>query len=183
MYISPEVLEDIRAGNDIVNLISSYIMLNRRGNSYVGPCPFHNDSTPSFSVSPDKQLYYCFGCGATGNVISFVMAKENLDFVSAAKFLADRANIIIPETSFDPQMKQKQKLKEDIFAMNTIAARFFYNNLNSHFGQAAKEYLQGREVTGKSQKKFGLGYSLNDRGALFKHLSDKGFDLKTIKES
>ncbi len=122
MYYSEDLIEEVRLRNDIVDVISGYVRLQKKGNSYFGLCPFHNEKSPSFSVSPDKQMYYCFGCGAGGNVFTFIMQYENYTFPEAMKFLADRAGIELPSQEMTAQMRQEQDLKTQILELNKQAA-------------------------------------------------------------
>ena len=140
MRYSDDIIEEIRFGNDIVELINNYTQLKQRGSSYVGLCPFHKESTPSFSVSPDKQLYHCFGCGASGTVFNFVMDIENYDFLDALKFLADRINYTLPEPNgnFDNAILQK---KQDLYNIHKIVAKKFYENLLTPEADIANTYV------------------------------------------
>ena len=124
MYYPRELIEEIRLQNDIVDVINGYVPLKQKGGSYFGLCPFHNENTPSFSVSADKQLYYCFGCGASGNVISFIMQAENCDFTEAVQRLADRAHIKLPEPELSEEVKQEESLKDFFDEENFISFNF-----------------------------------------------------------
>ena len=180
MYYSTDVLEEIRIGNDIVDIVSSYVALKQKGNNYFGVCPFHNEKTPSFSVSADKQIFYCFGCGATGNVYSFIMQMENHNFVDAVKYLADRINYELPIENFSEEAKKNTELKSKLFEINNSAARFFYDNLISNEGSIPQKYLENRKIGLKVQRKYGLGYSKNKRDDLLSHLMSLGFELELI---
>lgn len=182
-YYSEDVIDDIRSGNDIVDVVGEYVKLRRSGSSYVGLCPFHNEKTPSFHVHQDGQYYHCFGCGAGGNVIGFIMECENLSFADALKFLADRINYTLPEVSFSKNAQQKKELKQKLYDIHKIAARFYYDCLMSSDGKNAVEYLDKRDVTLGARRKFGLGYSPIARGALYNRLKEKGFDDDTIIKS
>src|SRR5699024_6985050 len=131
MYYPDELIEEIRTRNDIVDVISGYVRLQKKGSSYFGLCPFHNEKSPSFSVSRQKQMYYCFGCGAGGNVYTFLMEYENFSFVEAVKFLADRAGIELPEAEYSKEAKAKADLKTSILEVNKTAAKYFYAQLKS----------------------------------------------------
>ena len=120
MYYSDEVVEEVRSRNDIVDVISGYVKLQRKGSSYFGLCPFHNEKSPSFSVSPGKQMYYCFGCGAGGDVFTFIMEYENYSFPEALKMLADRAGITLPEQDYSEEAKQKRDLKSAVLELSLI---------------------------------------------------------------
>lgn len=178
MRYSEDIIEDIRFGNDIVELISSYTPLKQQGSSYVGLCPFHKESTPSFSVSPDKQLYHCFGCGASGTVFNFIMDIENYDFVDALKFLAERINYTLPEkdTYSDKDINEKQVLYE----IHKMVARKFYENFLSQNGKIARDYLKNRQITKQASTRFGLGYSLPKSDDIYSFLRDKGYNDEII---
>ena len=118
MRYSDDIIEEVRMKNDIVDVVSQYVKLNKRGSTYFGLCPFHNEKTPSFSVTPAKQMYYCFGCGAGGNVFTFLMEYENFSFMEAVKFLADRAGIALPEAEYSKEAKQRADLKASILEIN-----------------------------------------------------------------
>ncbi|MBE6012316.1 MAG: DNA primase [Lachnospiraceae bacterium] len=183
MYYPQELIEQIRLENDIVDVVSQYLALNKKGNSYFGLCPFHNESTPSFSVSPDKQLYYCFGCGASGNVISFIMAKENYDFQTALKFLADRAHITLPEQGDVYLASKNEALKSELYEIHKHAARYYYDCLKSDSGEAARSYLDKRSIYPKTRIKFGLGYSPEKWDGLYEFLLGQGYDIDLLLKS
>ena len=126
MYYPDDVIEEVRTRNDIVDVISQYVNLKKKGANYFGLCPFHNEKSPSFSVSPGKQMYYCFGCGAGGNVITFVMEYENYSFVEAVKMLADRVGITLPEVEYSKEAKAAADLKNTLLEINRLAANYFY---------------------------------------------------------
>lgn len=182
MRYSDDIIEEIRFGNDIVELINGYTQLKQRGSSYVGLCPFHKESTPSFSVSPDKQLYHCFGCGASGTVFNFVMDIENYDFVDALKFLADRINYTLPEpnSAFDNTVLQK---KQDLYHIHKIVAKKFYENLLMPQADIANAYLDKRNLTKNTRIKFGLGYSLLKKDDIYNFLKQKGYSDDIILET
>jgi len=183
MMYPREVIEDVRIGNDIVGLASQYVTLRQRGGSYVGLCPFHREKTPSFTVSPDKQLYYCFGCGASGNVISFAMQIENYDFTDALRFLADRIRYALPEKELSPEYLRQIKLKEDVYEINRTAAKFFYERLNSPVGAGAAAYLDGRGVGKRARVAFGLGYCPEDKNELGDHLASAGVNKNSLSRA
>lgn len=167
-YYSDDIIAEVAAANDIVDLVSGYVRLKRSGSGYMGCCPFHREKTPSFHVSADKQLYHCFGCGAGGSVIQFVMNAEGLDFAEAIKFLAQRGGVALPENGVaDSSAHQK---KQRMYDINRIAARFFREKLLEKGGTAAQNYLIGRGLTGKTVAAFGLGYSPPEWDSLLKHL-------------
>lgn len=183
-YIPEELIEEIRLSNDIVDVVSEYVKLERKGKYLFGLCPFHNEKTPSFSVTPAMQIFNCFGCNRGGNVIHFIMNIENLDFVEAVKLLADRAGIQLPnEKDGKNKDNEKVKLVHQILEINKTAARYFYENVISSSGTNAIEYLKNRNVLRESIKKFGLGYSSPDKDALYKYLLNKGYSKKLIAES
>ena len=144
MRYSDDLIEEIRSRNDIVDVISGYVKLQRKGSSYFGLCPFHNEKSPSFSVSPGKQMYYCFGCGAGGNVITFIMEYENYTFMEAIKMLADRAGIKLPELDYSKEAKEQADKKSLLLKINKDAAGYFYYQLRRDCGKYAHQYLTGR---------------------------------------
>lgn len=181
-FYPDELIEDVRLNNDIVDVISEYVRLEKKGKDFFGLCPFHKEKTPSFSVVPAKQIFYCFGCGKGGNVIHFIMNAENLDYIEAVKYLADRAKIQLPEGNSQEDI-EKVKLKQEIVKINTEAARFFFNELNQEQNSKARNYLNNRALNEKTVRKFGIGYSSEAWDALYKYLINKGFDEKTILKS
>ena len=183
MYYPDEVIEEVRSRNDIVDVISSYVKLKRQGNSYFGLCPFHNEKSPSFSVSPGKQMYYCFGCGAGGNVMTFVMQYENYSFQEAMQMLAERAGITLPEQEYTPEQKKQRDLKSQILQLNKEAAAFYYYQLRSPSGTMGMDYLRGRELTDDTMKSFGLGYAGKYSDQLYKYLKQKGYGDELLAKS
>jgi len=183
MYYSDNIIEDIRMGNDIVDVIGSYVQLKQKGNSYFGLCPFHKEHTPSFSVSPDEQLYHCFGCNASGNVYSFIMQMENYDFIDSIKFLADRINYALPEEGAFGTVNKNNQIKADIYEIHKKAARFYYSILNSDEGKRAVDYLDSRKVSLSVRKKYGLGFSSFNRNSLSDFLIKEGYDVETLVKS
>lgn len=178
-----EVIEEISSGNDIVDVVSSYVPLKQKGSNYFGLCPFHNEKSPSFCVTPDKQIFHCFGCGAGGNVITFIMQIENHDFLDALRFLADRIHYTLPETGDSEDLHKKALLKEVLTDIHKKAARFFYETLKSEEGAAAATYLNIREIQPKIRTKFGLGYASARRDVLFRFLQKQGYELSHISQS
>lgn len=179
MIYSSEIIEEVRAANEIVALISSYLPLKQKGSSYFGLCPFHSEKSPSFSVSPERQIYHCFGCGSCGNVFTFIMQMENYNFGEAIRFLAERVNYTLPEYNSDVS-NQKVQYRNKLIKIHVEAARFFYHNLsNSKF---ALEYLISRNITKSSIKKFGLGYAEGAK-SLYKHLSSLGYSKSDLISS
>lgn len=183
MHYPREVIDEIRLGNDIVDVIGNYVKLTKRGSSYVGLCPFHKEKTPSFSVNSDNQFYHCFGCGAGGNVISFIMEYEGYNFVDAVKFLADRINYSLPEIQYSDEMNKKRELKQKLYDIHKTAARFYYDMLMSDSGKAAVQYLDKRQITIPIRKKFGMGYSPIAKGALYNKLKEEGYSDELIFKS
>lgn len=183
MYYSDDIVEEVRARNDIVDVISGYVKLQRRGSSYFGLCPFHNEKSPSFSVSPAKQMYYCFGCGAGGNVFTFIMEYENYTFPEALKLLADRAGITLPEAEYSEEAKKQRDLKSAVLEVNKMAAKYFYYQLRSPQGEKALAYLKGRELSDETIHKFGLGYAGPYSDELYRYLKQKGISESLMKES
>ena len=183
MYYSDELIEEIRTRNDIVDVISGYVRLQKKGSSYFGLCPFHNEKSPSFSVSRQKQMYYCFGCGAGGNVFTFLMQYENFSFVEALKFLADRAGISLPEEEYSKEAKAKADLRSAILEVNKVAAKYFYIQLKSERGKTAYTYLKDRGLSDETITAFGLGYSNKFSDDLYKYLRQKGYSEDLIRQS
>ncbi len=182
MYFSEEVLADVRMGNDIVDVIGEYVKLKKSGANYFGLCPFHNEKTPSFSVSPEKQIYRCFGCGAGGNVFRFIEQKENLTFPETVEYLAKRINYTLPENNSKADA-YKREIKQQLWDIHKAAARFYYECLNADMGAEARAYLDKRGVQPNIRKKFGLGYSPDEWNRLNDHLLELGFDQEMILKS
>lgn len=183
MRYRPDIIEQVRNETDIVQLISSYLPLKQKGSSFFGLCPFHHEHTPSFSVSPDKQLYYCFGCGAAGNVFSFLMQMEHCEFAEALQILAERANITLPAQEQTKEEREAESFKERLYLLHKVAGRFYYDVLQSEEGLAARKYLEERRVSLPIQRKFGLGFSPKGRSALLQHLKKEGFTKREMVES
>lgn len=165
-------LQELKDRSDMTEIASSYVNLKRRGRNMVGLCPFHGEKTPSFNIYPENGSFYCFGCGVGGDVITFIMKIENLDYIDAVKFLAQRAGMTMPEDTFDDSMSN---LRKRIFEANREAARFFYKNLYSEAGREGLEYFHGRALTDKTIRHFGLGYADSNRYSLCGHLKTLGF--------
>ena len=182
MYAS-EVIDEVVSRSDIVYIISGYIKLKKNGSSYVGLCPFHNEKSPSFSVSPGKQLYHCFGCGVGGNVITFVMEYENYTFLEAVKYLADKAGMQLPETSYSEEEKKNRDLKAKLLEINKIAATYYYHQLKAENGKIGLSYLQKRGLSDTTINRFGLGYAGQTGNALYQYLKSKGYDDALLKET
>ena len=183
MYYPEELIEEIRVKNDIVSVISGYVRMQKKGSNYFGLCPFHNEKSPSFSVSPGKQMYYCFGCGAGGNVITFVMEYENLTFQESVKMLADRAGVNLPELEYNEEARQKESRRAKLLEINKEAAKYYYYMLRSPRGRTGYQYLAGRQLSEETMKKFGLGYADGAGSDLTAYLRSKGFADELINES
>ena len=175
MYFSEDLIEEVRQKNDIVDVISGYVKLQKKGSSYFGLCPFHNEKSPSFSVSRGKQMYYCFGCGAGGNVFTFIMEYENYSFVEAFKMLAERAGVDIPEVEYSKEAKERADLKATLLEINKLAAKYFYAQLKTEQGKLAHTYLTGRGLSEETITAFGLGYSNKYSDDLYRYLKTKGY--------
>lgn len=183
MYYSDELIEDIRMKNDILDVVSGYVKLQKKGSSYFGLCPFHNEKSPSFSVTPSKQMYYCFGCGAGGNVYTFVMQYENYDFVEAVKMLAERAGVELPEESNDAESRRASDLRKTLLEINKKAAYFYFYKLKQEDGKTGYRYLSGRQLSDETIKKFGLGYAGKYRDELYRYLKKEGYEDNVLRES
>ena len=183
MYYSDDLIEEIRMKNDIVDVISGYVRLQKKGSSYFGLCPFHNEKSPSFSVSPGKQMYYCFGCGAGGNVFTFIMEYENFTFMEAVKYLADRAGIKLPEQEYSREARAAADLKTVLLEVNKKAASFYYYQLRQESGKQAYGYLKDRALSDETMKAFGLGYSSKYSDSLYRYLKEKGYSDQILKEA
>lgn len=183
MYYPEELVEEIRLKNDIVDVVSGYVKLQKKGSNHWGCCPFHNEKTPSFSVNGPKQMYHCFGCGVSGNVYTFVMKYENYTFPEAVKFLADRAGVALPEIEETEEMKKRAGKRARLLEVNKEAAKFFYYQLRNPSGKIGYEYLKKRELSDETMHKFGLGYSGKSGATLVQYLRQKGFEDALIKEA
>ena len=183
MRYSDDIIEEVRMKNDIVDVISQYVKLTRKGSSYFGLCPFHNEKTPSFSVTPSKQMYYCFGCGNGGNVFTFIMEYENFTFGEALKFLADRAGVTLPQIEYSKEAKEKAERKAVLLEINKQAAQYFYYQLRRQGGAAAMKYLTDRGLGEETIKKFGLGYSDKYSDDLYRYLKSKNYSDELLRES
>ncbi len=173
-------LDELISRNDIVDVVSSYVALTRKGSYYFGLCPFHNEKTGSFSVSPDKQIYHCFGCKHGGSVISFMMEIENLSYPDAVRFLAKRANMEVPEDNTDKETAQRRKR---LLALNRDAAHWFYANLSTPEGAAVAAYLEKRKISRKTAVSFGLGASLDSWDSLIHAMIQKGYSKSELLET
>ncbi len=183
MRYSEDIIEEVRTKNDIVDVISQYVKLQRKGSSYFGLCPFHNEKTPSFSVSPGKQMYYCFGCGAGGNVFTFIMEYENFTFMEALKHLADRAGVELPQMDYSKEAQEQANLRNNLLEIQKAAASYFYYNLRRENGKTAYRYLKNRGLSDETMQKFGLGYSDKYSDDLYKYLKRKGYSDDLLRDS
>ncbi len=182
-FYSQDLVEEIRSRSDIVDVISGYVKLQRKGSNYVGVCPFHNDRNPSMSVNRPRQMYHCFSCGAGGDVFKFVMEYENLTFPEAMKVLADRAGIELPQQEYSREEKAQADLKTQILEMNRLAAKYYYYLLRQPAGAQAYQYLTDRGIGKETIQKFGLGYSSKYSDDLYRYLKSKGYSDQQLKES
>ena len=180
-YFSEEFIQEVISANDIADVIGDYVQLKKQSSGMVGLCPFHKEKTPSFHVSPDKQLYHCFGCGVGGTVINFLMQAENFDFVEAVKFLAERASIPIPERG--DAGNERYERKQRIYQMNRLAARFFFKALYDPSAKEAQAYVKKRGLNRETLKTYGIGYAPNAWDKLLKHLEGEGFHRGEIVDA
>lgn len=181
MAFSDSFLEELCARNDIVSVVSQYVSLTRRGGNYVGLCPFHNEKTASFNVSPDRQFFHCFGCGAGGDVITFLMRIENLDFPDAVYQLAERAGLTVPEN--DAEIRSQKQKKDRLLALSRDAARFFHTVLQGAEGKEALSYLLGRGLSVSTIKKFGLGFAPNAWDKLLREMTQLGYTKQELLDA
>ena len=178
---SDEVIDEIRQSNDIVDVISQYVRLKRSGRNYFGLCPFHNEKSPSFSVSPDKQIFHCFGCGVGGNVFTFLMKIEGISFIEAIQNLAERANIVLPKLENNEE-SGKEELKAKVYKVNEFAAEYYHKNLYLPTAKIAQEYVKKRKLSNETLKSFRIGFS-GKFDELYKELKKQGFAETEILES
>lgn len=178
---SEELIEEVRNSNDIVDIISQYVVLKRSGRNYFGLCPFHKEKSPSFSVSPDKQIFHCFGCGAGGNVFHFISKIENVNFTESMQILSDRAGIVLPTLDSNEDSK-KQFLKSKVYEINEVAAQFYHENLYKPTSRIAQDYVKKRKMDNKTLKTFTIGYSCR-YNELYKELVRRGFKEEEILAS
>jgi DNA primase len=183
MLYSDELVEEIRSRNDIVSVIGSYIRLQKKGSNHMGLCPFHNEKTPSFSVSASKQMYHCFGCGVGGNVFTFVMEYENYTFLEALRFLAERAGIALPEQELSEEQRRQSDLRGRLYEVNKQAALYFYYQFKNPEGQAAYDYLVKRGLSEETIRHFGLGYSNRYSDDLYRYLKKQGYEDEFLSQS
>ena len=183
MFYPEDLVEEVRSRNDVVDVIGSYVRLQKKGNSYMGLCPFHSEKTPSFSVSRSKQMYHCFGCGVGGNVITFVMEYENFSFVEALKMLAERVGVALPEAEYSPEEKRQASIKGRLLEIHKVAAKYYFYQLKSERGRIAYDYLKNREISDETMVKFGLGYSNKTSNDLYLYLKSLGYEDEILKLS
>ena len=183
MFYPEEIIQEVRDRNDIVDVISQHVQLKKQGSNYFGLCPFHNEKSPSFSVSPGKKMFHCFGCHAGGNVITFLRMYENYSFQEAVKVLADRAGIKLPEAEMTEEMKKKAARRQRLYEINKTAATYFFYRLRNRGGEQGLEYFRKRELTEETMQKFGLGYALQYSDDLVKYLKSKDYEDELIREA
>lgn len=183
MFYSEDLIEEVRSRNDIVDVINSYVSLKKKGNTYTACCPFHNEKTPSFHVSRDKQLYHCFGCGAAGTVYTFLQQYENYTFPEAIEFLADRAGVALPKREMTERERMEADYNSALREVNKMAAGYFYYALRMKDGEPARKYLTERGLSEDTIRNFGLGYSRMYRDDLYKYLKQKGYSDELLKDS
>lgn len=182
-FYSDELIEEVRSANNIVDVISEYVHLQKKGSTYFGLCPFHNEKTGSFSVSPNKQMYYCFGCGAGGNVFTFLKEYENFTFQEAMESLAERAGIVLPKTELSPEQKKQADKRSQMMDLNKEAAKFYYAQLRSPQGEQGLEYFKRRGLSAETMQKFGLGYANKYSDTLYKYFKSKNIPDALLKDS
>ena len=180
MALPDSFLQELKMKTDIEDIVSSYVTLKRRGSTYVGLCPFHNEKTPSFTVYPETQSFYCFGCSAGGDAVGFVKRIENLDYIDAVKLLAQRAGMQMPEDGVDDTLGKKRRV---ILNINRETARFYHSFMMSPEGVKGLEYFRSRGLSQKTITKFGLGYAPDEWDRLLKHLKSKGFSIGDMLDS
>lgn len=183
MYYPDDVIEEVRTSSNIVDVIGSYVHLQKKGSNYFGLCPFHPEKSPSFSVSENKQMYYCFGCGAGGNVFTFLMKYENQTFPEAVRTLADRAGIALPQEELSEEQKKMQSMRTRLLEVNKAAARYYCWLLTQDDGKQARAYLEERRLSRQIQLKFGLGYASKYSSDLYRYLRKEGYEDSLLKES
>ncbi len=183
MFYSEDIIEQVRTENNIVDVIGDYVKLQRKGSSYFGLCPFHNEKSPSFSVSPQKQMYYCFGCGEGGNVISFLMKYENYTFQEALEVLAKRVGIELPKIEYSKEARREKDFRTKLIEINTEAAKYYHFLLKSDRGKRAYHYLRERKLSDETIVRFGLGYSDKYSDNLYRYLKSKGYSDNELKET
>lgn len=180
MYYPEEIVEQVIAANDIVDVIGSHVHLKKSGASFMGLCPFHNEKTPSFSVHPGKQVFHCFGCGEGGNVLTFLMKYENYSFQEALKVLADRAGIKLPEANYSEEARKRNDQRAELLAINKEAATYYFKLLRSPKGKKGLAYFEERKLSPQTMSSFGLGFADGSSSDMVSHLRSKGFSDENI---
>ncbi len=180
---SEDLIEEVCSKNDILDVVSGYVKLQKKGSVYFGLCPFHSEKSPSFAVTPSRQMYYCFGCGAGGNVITFLMEYENFSFVESMQALAKRAGVALPEREYSAQMRREADRRQQLLDVNKEAGKYYYMLLRSPNGQAAYEYFKKRGLSDDTMKKFGLGYADKYSDDLYRYLKQKGYSDELLRDS
>ncbi|MBR6323135.1 MAG: DNA primase, partial [Lachnospiraceae bacterium] len=183
MYYSDEIIEEVRARNPIVDVIGSYVHLQKKGANYFGLCPFHSEKSPSFSVSPSKQMYHCFGCGVGGNVLTFIMDYENFSFQEAMQMLAERAGIELPKQETTAEMRREADERQILLKIHKDAATFYYRTLKTPQGKPGYDYLKRRGVSDDMIRTFGLGYAGTHPAMLYRYLKEQGYSDRQLKDS
>lgn len=183
MYYTEEQIEEVRSKSDIVQIIGRYVNLKRTGSSYVGLCPFHSEKSPSFNVSPSRQMYKCFGCGVAGNAITFIMEYENYTFPEAMEFLAEQAGVTISKSELSPEMKREKNLRTELVQINAKAASYYYAKLKSPAGKTGYEYFLSRGLSEETIRHFGLGYAGQGGSELYRYLKNQGYADQVLKET
>ena len=183
MFYPEDIVEEVRTKNDIVDIVSEYVKLQKKGSNYFGLCPFHNEKSPSFSVSPSKQMYYCFGCGAGGNAITFLMEYENYSFPEALQVLADRAGVELPKEEMTKEARAQADLRATLLEINKLAANYFYYQLKQPQGKLGYDYLTGRKLSDATILHFGLGFANKTSDDLYRYLKFKGYKDEILKET
>lgn len=183
MFYPEDIVEEVRTKNDIVDIVSGYVKLQKKGSNYFGLCPFHNEKSPSFSVSPSKQMYYCFGCGAGGNAITFLMEYENYSFPEALQVLADRAGVELPKEEMTKEARAQADMRATLLEINKLAANYFYYQLKQPQGKLGYDYLTGRKLSDATILHFGLGFANKTSDDLYRYLKSKGYKDEILKET
>ena len=183
MFYPEDIVEEVRTKNDIVDIVSGYVKLQKKGSNYFGLCPFHNEKSPSFSVSPSKQMYYCFGCGAGGNAITFLMEYENYSFPEALQVLADRAGVELPKEEMTKEARAQADLRATLLEINKLAANYFYYQLKQPQGKLGYDYLAGLKLSDATILHFGLGFANKTSDDLYRYLKSKGYKDEILKET
>ena len=183
MFYPEEIVEEVRSKVDIVDIVSGYVKLQKKGSNYFGLCPFHNEKSPSFSVAPGKQIYYCFGCGAGGNAITFLMEYENYSFPEALQVLADRVGVTLPKEEMSKEARAQADLRASLLEINKLAANYFYYQLKHPRGRLGYDYLRNRQLSDDTIRRFGLGFASKRGDDLYRFLREKGYTDQLLKET